>query len=55
LVKSSKKAEGYGPSRFMRYGYDLGMSTGANPELRVKVEDIIPKCYRISCLFLEFI
>lgn len=37
---NAKKAKGYGLSRFMRYGYDHGVSTGVNPESRVKVEEM---------------
>lgn len=39
-LREAKKAEGYGLSRFMRYGYDHGASAGPNPESRVKVENM---------------
>jgi len=39
-LRAAKKTKGYGLSRFMRYGYDHGVTTGLNPESRVKVEDM---------------
>lgn len=38
--KEAKRAEGYGLGRFMRYGYDKGVSGDLNSPSRIKVENM---------------